>query len=192
MTTIYLIRHAQAEEKKDTQRAKLTASGIKQAETLAKRLKDTQIDVFYASSYQRGKRTAEIVSKFHEENILESRETLSEVYFKVKKRVSLGVFKELKNFYTQNEVEQIKNLLQAQKRAMRFIDHLFKKYPGKNIAVVTHGNIIKAIILGILDLELSSFFRFNIFEASITIIQGTDRDNAKIISVNDTYHLKNL
>lgn len=190
MTTIYLIRHAHAEERKDTQRAKLKEAGIKQAEALAEKLKDKRIDIFYASSYQRGKRTAEIIAKPHTDKVLESKETLAEVYFNIKRRLSLGTFKELKNFYTQNEVDQIQNLLQAQKKALRFIDYLFKKFPDKNVAVITHGNIIKAIILGILDLELSHFRKFNISEASVSIIQGTTRKDARIISINDICHLE--
>jgi len=189
MTTIYLIRHAQAEEKPSaTQRAKLTKKGIKQAEKLSHKLENKNIDVFYTSSYQRSRQTAEIISQPYKTKLVESDKTLPEVDFRIQKRLSLASFKELKNFYNQNEVEQIENLLKAQKRAIRFITYLFAQHENKNIAVVSHGNVIKSIILGILELKLSRFNKFTISDASVTILEGKTIEDVKITLINDTCH----
>ena len=192
MTKIYLIRHANAEERQDTQRARLTEHGIKQAEALAKRLTYYDIHVFYSSSYFRSRHTAQIIAELHKEKIVKETKELIEVDFRVSKRLSLGSFKELKNIYTKPEVEQIQNLLTAQKRALKLLNYLFRAHPDQNIAVVTHGNIIKAIILGIFQLKLSGFQRIVISEASLSVVSGTSIDNARIITLNDTAHLKKI
>lgn len=190
MTNIYLVRHANAEERKNTQRAPLTPHGIKQAKLLAKRLEHCDIHVFYSSYYLRSRSTAKIIARLHTERILEATDELTEVDFRVKKRLSLASFKELKNFYDKTEVEQIENLLTAQKKALRLINYLFKTHPDQNVVVVTHGNIIKAIILGILLLKLTRFQRFVISEASISRVFGTSLDDARIFNVNDIAHLE--
>lgn len=190
MTNIYLIRHANAVERKDTQRASLTEYGVKQAELLAERLKNHDIHVFYSSSYLRSRRTAEIIAKPHKQKILEAKAELTEVDFRIKRRLSLGSFKELKNFYDKTEIEQIKNLLKAQKKALRMIKFLFESHLDQNVVVITHGNIIKAIILGLLMLKLARFHRFVISEASLSRISGTSIDDARIFTINDMAHLE--
>lgn len=190
MTNIYLVRHANAEERKNTHRAPLTTHGIKQAQLLAKRMEHYDIHVFYSSYYLRSRSTAEIIAKPHKQKILEATDELIEVDFRVKKRLSLASFKELKNFYDKTEVEQIENLLTAQKRALRLIKYLFKTHPDQNVVVVTHGNIIKAIILGILMLKLARFQHFVISEASISRVFGTSLDDARIFNINDIAHLE--
>ena len=190
MATIYLIRHANAVERQDTQRACLTDHGVKQAEALSRRLFNYDIHVFYTSPYARSRQTAQIIADPHKGKTIKTTEELIEVDFRVKKNISLASFKELENFYTQTEVEQIQNLLTAQKKALQLLNYLFSSHPDQNIAVITHGNIIKAIILGILQLKLARFQRFIISEASLSVILGTDVENARIISLNDTAHME--
>lgn len=193
MTTIYLLRHAHAEEwPHDTANAPLTALGEKQAHALADRLKETHIHCFYTSSYKRSSATAKAVAKPHELNVLESKETLVEVDFRVQKNLSLASFVELQDFYTKSEADQIQHLLTAQRRTMKLLRHLFGKHKDQTIVVVSHGNIIRATILGVLDLQLSRFGKFMVSEASVTRIDGTSVDDATLVTLNDTAHLEGI
>ena len=108
----------------------------------------------------------------------------------MRKRLSLASFTELQDFYTKTEIEQIRNLLKAQKRMIKLMIYFFSKHQNQNVCIVSHGNIIKATFLSILNLKLSQFQRFTIFESSLSIIKGNSIKDAKIISLNDTAHLE--
>lgn len=191
MTRLYLIRHAHAvENPKNTARAPLTEIGKKQAENLAKRLHGEHIHVFYVSPYQRALQTAKIITEPHLIRVFETKERLEEVDFRVKTKVSLTRFAELRNIYTREEAEQIKNLLTSQKKGLKLMRSLIDEHWGKNIALITHGNIIKAIVLAVLGAELKSFYKFKIDETSLTIIEGKERDKMIISTLNDICHLR--
>lgn len=190
MTKLYLIRHGQAVERpKNTAKAPLTAIGRHQAKELAKRLHGEHIHVFYASPYRRALETAQIITKAHLIRVFETKERLEEIDFRVKTKVSLTRFSELRNLYNREETEQIKNLLSSQKKALKLMRGLVDEHWGKNIALVTHGNIIKAIILAVLEAELKSFYKFKIDETSLTIIEGKEREKMIISTLNDLCHL---
>lgn len=195
MTIIYFVRHVKAENRKNTQRARITPQGLKEAKLLSKRLQKHHIDVFYSSSYQRGIRTAEIIADPHHSEI-EKNSDFSEVKFQkrilVKKRVSLGSYKELKHLYSQPEMTQIENLVKAQKRAVRLVKDILKEHPNQTVLIVSHGNIIKSIMLAILKLPITHFNQFIILHGSVSAIVGDSIDNMKVLSYNDTSHLETL
>lgn len=190
MTNIYLIRHAHAEEwPHDTAHAPLTEYGKKQAQAAAKRLGRVDAHVIYTSSYKRSHDTAKIIAKSKAKKI-QKKDELLEVDFRVRKRLSLASFEELQNIYSKTEVEQINNLLKAQRRTIRWLKYVFDKHPDQNVFVVTHGNVIKATVLGVLELKLARFQKFVINEASITLISGNSQKDARIITLNEISHLR--
>ena len=70
MTTIYLVRHGETEANREfrfqgcTDRP-LTQDGLKQAECLARRLKDIPFDCIYSSPLPRAWNTAKIINQYH-------------------------------------------------------------------------------------------------------------------------------
>lgn len=76
MKKIYFVRHGQTDYnlKKIAQGrldVPLNATGISQAEEMAKSLKNTKIDVIYVSPLLRAKKTAEIINKFHNVKLIQ-------------------------------------------------------------------------------------------------------------------------
>jgi alpha-ribazole phosphatase len=57
---------------------------------------------------------------------------------------------------------------QLQQRGLSFLDEILQQHAGKNIVVVTHGGLIRALLAHVLNMELKGLFRFNIDHASIT------------------------
>jgi alpha-ribazole phosphatase len=55
-----------------------------------------------------------------------------------------------------------------QQRGIHFLDEIQKKHADKNIVVITHGGLIRALLAHVLNMELKGLFRFNIDHASVT------------------------
>ncbi len=57
---------------------------------------------------------------------------------------------------------------QLQQRGLAFLDEILSKHPQENIAVITHGGMIRALLAHVLNMELKGLFRFEINHASVT------------------------
>ena len=61
--------------------------------------------------------------------------------------------------------------LQLHARAKRFVEDVRSHYHGKNILVVTHGGLIRALVAEVLNMPLKRLFRINIDHASVTQLE---------------------
>jgi alpha-ribazole phosphatase len=59
---------------------------------------------------------------------------------------------------------------QLQQRGLSFLDDIHQQHPSGNIAVVTHGGMIRALIAHVLNMPLKGLFRFTIDHASLTLL----------------------
>ena len=55
-------------------------------------------------------------------------------------------------------------------RSTEFISDLKHKYMGKNIAVFSHGGVIRAMLAEVLNMPLKGLFRFTVDYASVTLL----------------------
>jgi probable phosphoglycerate mutase len=78
------------------------------------------------------------------------------------------------------------SFVEMQNRALESVRSM--ALPGKNILICSHGDVIKAVITGIIGLHLDSLQRITIDPASISVI-SLSSDQARLISVNQTSHL---
>lgn len=82
-------------------------------------------------------------------------------------------------------------LIDLQERLLSIVNDIIKKNKNKNILIVSHGASIKALILGILGIDISNYNKFSIGNTSLSIIEY--RDYTPVIRVlNDTSHLKEV
>ncbi|MGI5979076.1 MAG: GNAT family N-acetyltransferase [Oscillospiraceae bacterium] len=164
MTTIYLIRHAEAEGNvyrriHGQYDGRITPRGYKQIEYLAERFKDVPIDALYASDLRRTRVTATAITKYHALPVcLEPR----------LREQGMGVWEDLPwgNVY-RDDPETIANfavnpkcffvpgsedyyVLQA--RVTAAITEIAEKNDGKTVAVVSHGMAIRSFLTGVLGL----------------------------------------
>jgi probable phosphoglycerate mutase len=63
--------------------------------------------------------------------------------------------------------------------------------PGESVLLCSHGDVIKAIVAGLLGLHLDNFQSLSIDPASISIVQLSG-DNARIQLLNNTNYLNDL
>ena len=58
-----------------------------------------------------------------------------------------------------------------QQRGIHFLDEILQQHNGKNIAVITHGGMIRALLAHVLNMELKGLFRFTIDYGSVTQLE---------------------
>ncbi|MFA6193366.1 MAG: class I tRNA ligase family protein [Parcubacteria group bacterium] len=157
---LFLVRHGEAENNvkriilshpKEGENP-LTEKGQKQIEELAGYLEDKRIDVIFSSPIQRTVETAEIISKkTGAEIIIDAK--LTEVECGKLEGTDWDSFIKL---YPQmlnpdrTDSNGMEGLEDIRDRLVSFIDGLNKKYKGKNIVIISHGNplrVMKGILL---------------------------------------------
>ena len=57
---------------------------------------------------------------------------------------------------------------QLQQRGLSFLDEILSKNLNKNVAIITHGGMIRALLAHVLNMQLKGLFRFVIDHGSVT------------------------
>ncbi|MCF7835826.1 MAG: class I tRNA ligase family protein [Candidatus Marinimicrobia bacterium] len=165
---LFLVRHAEAchnvdrilDSKMDS-KCPLTEKGEKQAEDLARSLKDNKIDLIFSSPLLRTRQTAEILSKkLGVEVVVDER--LRELGAGELEGKTIEEFHNL--FPTQELRAQkadygVETGEQIRERLDNFLDELNNKYKNKNVVIVSHGDPLQ-ILYGIAQgLSLEETFK---------------------------------
>lgn len=207
MTRFYLVRHGQTlwnvERKYQGQSdVPLTKTGELQAEKVAKRLKDKDIDAIYASDLSRTINTAKEIAVYHDLSVKKDKD-IRELSFGIWEGLT---FDEIKKRWPKELEDWQKNpfekrppkgetLTDLYKRTSNFMMRIAKNNPKSKVVVVTHAGPIRAILAQILNLKRDLFWKFKISNSSITelVYEGENElpySRAFIGQVNDTCHLR--
>lgn len=196
---IYLIRHGRQNSPLCNVNVELAKEGRRQAEFLGRRLENYHIDALYSSNLIRAVETAEILNKYINQPHL-IREDIREISF--------GHLEGMSNEEIDSEFAAFKReqmLLeedipypggecgrQVFERAMRTIEEI--RTSGKsNIAVVTHGGVIRALVSGLLGLDMSKklLLGASLENTSITqLVYYNDSKRFYLQRFNDYAHLE--
>lgn len=163
---IYLIRHGRQNSRLCNVDVELAREGRRQAELLGKRLERYKIDGLYSSHLIRARQTAEIINKYiYQEHII--RENISESSFGELEGKSNDYIYE---YYAEFKKEQMKleedipypggeNGRDVYARAILTIDEIIHS-DKENVVVVTHGGVIRALMAGLLGMDMSKKLLF--------------------------------
>jgi broad specificity phosphatase PhoE len=200
---LYLVRHGNTDsldnkihQSFDTP---LNNQGIKQANALAKRLKDEYFDLIISSSLIRAKQTAEIIGKKYEESdLFIERKKPSEIVGKSKNDPVLSViWNKIEEMYIVNRTwrysdeENFEDLKLRGKKALAFL--LAQKK--EKILVISHGAFIGVLFGLMVDrdrydgkmfMKLDTFLRMN--NTGISIFNHDEKKGWSIESWNDRSH----
>lgn len=183
-TTIYLIRHAETIDESGIRNTDETMQEINEKEILSiegenasKELSENaelkNIDMLWCSNYTRAKQTAKYIAA--ENNI----------QYNLDKRLcerKLGNIDDLAQFMSDKETrdpsrEQLafpdfktrdgESANETNKRMNEFINEMLEKYPGKRIAIVSHGGTIKFYLLSYCNVNESLNLEFEGKELNI-------------------------
>jgi len=156
---IYLFRHGQTTFNRDKiftgwKDAKLTPLGIRQAKTVAKKLKSKKFQVTFQTKLSRSKNTLKEVLKFHPEckELITANQMIERNYGiyngmsheKFIQKFGEEKFKEIHRGWNV-KIPQGENFAQVEKRVKPFLKQLiqFMKKNQVNVAISAHGNSIR-------------------------------------------------
>lgn len=152
----YIIRHGQTNWNKEGRiqgktDIELNEEGIKQAKEAKNILKDYPIDMIVSSPLKRARKTAEIINETRKAPIvldkaLEER-GFGEFEGKIRKEIHDEILDSeiLDNYSLNREYKGVETIQNLCNRVWNLIDELKEDYTEKNILLVTHGGVTRAI-----------------------------------------------
>jgi broad specificity phosphatase PhoE len=201
MLRLILVRHGETERNSEArlQGGKsdipLNEKGRKQAYCLGLALQSENLEAIYSSPLKRALDTAEAIAVYHHLKV-QTDPALAEIDMGLIDGLSLTEVKERQmDFWKRWRQEDYsvalpggESLLQVKQRAWGAIQSIIRRHREGNVVVVSHGISLQTIITAILGVSLSTFSRFQIGVASITILQ-IDDDRTSLVVLNDSCHL---
>ena len=158
------------------------------ADELAKlnnKLVTTAFDMIFASPLQRCSKLALAINKgevIHDER-------LKELHFgDWEMQAWDDIPRDIFDVWAQNYAELAppngETFSQLQQRGLSFLEDILQQYPQGNVAIVTHGGMIRAMLAHALNMPLKGLFRFDIDYGSVTQIVFKKDAVPKISFVN--------
>ena len=148
---LYVIRHGQTNCNKENKYncrydEDINETGIMQAKEASNNVKKLEIDLIICSPLKRAKQTMDLINVnnvpvTYDDRIIEREGgilTLTTVDSEFDEN-------EYHNYYSKKTVEGLETLPNLLKRVFSFLDELKEKYQNKNILIVTHDSIGRAI-----------------------------------------------
>jgi len=200
-TRLIFVRHAEALGNKIRRfhgwtDSGLTEKGHLQAERVAQRLKDVDIDVLYSSSLQRAVQTAGYIAKTRGLPVKTS-ENLKEINGGDWEDVAWSELAqrwpdEYEAWENQPHRVKMPNGESMEEFRARLLDEvmgIIEKHEGKNICIVTHGTAIRALVCHFRNCTLEEMI--NIHWCDNTAITVIDHENGvfTVVTEGDSSHL---
>ena len=158
MTTIYLIRHAEAEGNlyrfvQGHYNSEITGKGLRQIHALSRRFEDVKIDVLYSSDLKRTLLTSTAITVSHGlEPRIDAR--LREICLGVCEGISFGDMLHMdpqQMYYFNNDPERwraegAETFSECSERMYAAVSEIAAKHDGQTVAIVSHGMAIRSLL----------------------------------------------
>ncbi|MEG1502012.1 MAG: histidine phosphatase family protein [Synergistaceae bacterium] len=179
----------------------LNSKGMNQAKMLADRLKNINFSKIITSPLERAQRTAfEIYSRnMTGDFLLDDR--LIEINHGSWEGCYAGEIAErwpemLSQWHSSPDIVTMpgkngESLNDIKNRITPFLNELYTIDKDINILIASHDAIIKVLLCEFLNTSLSSFWRFQIANCSISLVEKIPNHPPQILLLGDTYHLGN-
>jgi probable phosphoglycerate mutase len=193
-TTIFLVRHAAHGQLGRVLSGRapglaLSPEGRAQAVTLAARLRGAGVEAVYSSPIQRALETAEPAAAALGRPV-QPMEEITEIDFGTWTGQAFSDLDTDPRWHAWNVARGLsrapdgESMLEAQARAVAGLDRITHAHPGAVVALVSHADVIKAMLCAVLGLPLDSLHRFEIDPASVSrVVMGAW--GAKVASMNE-------
>jgi probable phosphoglycerate mutase len=195
MTTLLLIRHGMTDAvgRVITGRrpgVHLNEEGKRQVELLVETLSTTALAAVYSSPLERALETARPIARAH---VIEPQlsDRLLEVDFGQWEGCTLDELSRLPEWQAFNEFRSHthapggEHMLDVQRRMIDEMEELRRRHAGECVAVVSHGDVIRATVAHYLGVPLDLFLRLEISPASVSAIQLGEM-HARVPIINGT------
>ena len=201
MTTLYLIRHAEAEGNlyrriHGQYDSLITENGYQQIKALTRRFQEIRIDAVYSSDMFRTKATAQSICKPH--NLpLETRKDLREISMGVWEDKTWGeVYRtdaESMELFGKSspdwQVENGETLSELRQRITVAILDIAAKHEGQTVAIFCHGTAIRQLIAGFQGLSIADSRKLSHSDNTAVTLVELSRGEAAVQYHDDNSHL---
>jgi broad specificity phosphatase PhoE len=194
MTTFLLIRHGETDAVGRSIMGwapgwHLNENGRRQVERLATRLSKLSIQAVYTSPLERAVETAKAIADAHE---LEPQpdDDFGEFHAGEWQGVSLEELSRRDDWRRFNTIRSLTRApggeiaIETQARVVRKIHELAGRHDGGTVAVVSHGDPLRAGIAYFLGIPLDMLLRFEVHPASLSVVELGEW-GSKVLCVND-------
>lgn len=193
MTTFLLIRHGSTELVGKALAGRLPAvsldaNGHNQAQELARKLGDMKITAVYSSPLLRAVETAEPLAA-RVGTQLQIREALTEIDFGSWQGKTLAQLEGNEHWNRFNTLRSAtcapdgEMMLEVQARVARELTALSEIHPDQTIAVFSHADVIKAILMLYMGIPLDFHLRLEISPASVSVLE-LGNWGARVVAMN--------
>lgn len=167
MTTLYLVRHGEtfdnaARIMQGQVQGELNATGIKQAEDVREKMRNTDIDAFVSSDLRRSIQTCEIIAAPHHRKVVTTVLLRERDWGSMTGKFIPDLPKNPKDW--PDDVETIPHL---KARAQNFLTWIRVTFPGNTVLAVGHGIINKAIQSVYFKKPMNEILRMNNAEVRV-------------------------
>ncbi len=195
MLELLLIRHGQTDWNAErrimgNQPIGLNEVGKSQIQKLAELLKPLPIESIYSSPLQRTEETSQIINAGRNLKI-EFHQNLREIEYGDWIGKTFQEIKALPGYVEHYHSPHLpvcnngESLTAVQARGVGFIESLRKEFKKRRIAIVSHADWIKCVVLHYLQIPLSQIYQLRIDNGSVTYLTLEEKKN-RVISINHT------
>ena len=148
---LYFVRHGQTDYNLNKLLAgstniKLNHEGIKQAKETALKTRNIKIDKIYCSPLIRAKQTCEEINKYHNVEVLVEEKLIERNFGKYEGKPYSSIDGEkCWNYYDDTYLDEIESLEEVFSRVHSFLEKIKEEIKSKNILIVAHNDIGRAI-----------------------------------------------
>ncbi len=201
MTRVLLVRHGETvwnhvSRYQGHTDIELSETGREQARLLSKKMASEKVDAVYSSDLKRAYETASILAAPHHLQV-QTTKNLREINFGAWEGLT---YQEIMDKYhdlaakwykypAQVRIPSGETFAELKERSYHAILELAQRHDPGSIIVVAHGGAIRAIICGLLDIDLNYTFRIRQDNTALNIIEYYP-GNPVLSLLNDTSHLQ--
>jgi broad specificity phosphatase PhoE len=192
---LYLIRHAACESVGrrlacDVPGVGLNAEGERQARSLSDRLAQVPFDAVYTSPLERARATALSISRGRGLEV-QIAEGIAEIRFGDWGGRTFDELRESPSWRRWNDFRSFarppggESISEVQARSLREIERMVAATPDGTLAVVSHGDVIKAVVAWFLGMPIDLCHRLEIDPGSVSML-AVEPWGARVLRLNDS------
>ncbi len=202
MANIYIIRHCETKANAEKRLQghidiDINELGAKQLQALTERFKSIDIDVVFTSPLLRAKKTAEAVAK--NKNIpINALDSLIELncgdyegmpYAEIGKKIP-DFFDIWFNHPWDFAPENGEKMTDAYERIWQAVTDIYKSHKDQNVAIVTHGGIIRCLLCKALKNDITKLCEIPFSEnTAVSLLKFSNNMKCDVVYFNDSSHL---
>ena len=201
-TRFYLIRHGETDWNKGGRyqgrtNIQLNDAGVEQARLLGKRFKYLPLDVVYVSPLDRAVATAEPVAASHGLTPIKDEHFIEINFGEWEGHTIEELSEKFGSAYTDffkdpfdHPVPGEGSFQIAMNRAIEGFNILAERHKGQNVAIVSHGGLLRVMLVGLLEMGDAFYRKTWMTNTSITMLDVMEDGRKLLMTLNDKAHLE--